>query len=146
MRWLKNRWLWTVLIVAMVALQLVPVDRENPPVLGAPEWDSPRTEALARRACFDCHSNETAWPLYSYVAPVSLLIAHHVEEGRAHVNFSVPPFGRKADECAEVMEEGEMPVWPYDWIHRTTRHLNKDEKTALIEGFKATFGKAKDEE
>jgi mono/diheme cytochrome c family protein len=60
----------------------------NPPVIAEPEWDSPRTRELARRACFDCHSNETRWPLYSRFAPVAYTLASNVQEGREHLNFS----------------------------------------------------------
>ena len=58
-------------------------DHVNPPVGAEPSWDSPETRALARQACFDCHSNETEWPAYSTVAPVSWLIQHDVSEGAA---------------------------------------------------------------
>jgi mono/diheme cytochrome c family protein len=60
----------------------------NPPVIAEPEWDSPRTRELARRACYDCHSNETRWPLYSRIAPVAYTLASNVQEGREHLNFS----------------------------------------------------------
>ena len=57
-------------VVFFAAIQLVPVKRDNPPVVSEPNWDSPETRALAKRACFDCHSNETTWPWYTYVAPI----------------------------------------------------------------------------
>lgn len=60
----------------------------NPPVIREPAWDSPQTRALAKRACFDCHSNETRWPLYSRFAPVAYIITDHVVEGRRKLNFS----------------------------------------------------------
>src|SRR6478736_5462202 len=78
------------LLLAVVAIQLVPYgpSRVNPAVAGEPAWDSPATRALAKQACFDCHSNETEWPAYSSVAPVSWLVQHDVDEGRAVLNFS----------------------------------------------------------
>src|SRR5215831_3235209 len=80
------RWL----IPALVLIQLIPFGREhtNPPVTQEPAWDSPGTRELAKRACFDCHSNETVWPWYSRVAPVSWLTQRDVNGGRRHVNFS----------------------------------------------------------
>ncbi len=71
-------------------LQLVPYGRNhtNPPVAAEPAWASAQTRALAVRACFDCHSNETTWPWYSNVAPVSWLIQRDVDEGRRRLNFS----------------------------------------------------------
>ncbi|MCB0186228.1 MAG: heme-binding domain-containing protein, partial [Caldilineaceae bacterium] len=69
-----------VLIAAIVGIQLLPagVRRDNPPVVQEPPWDSPETRALAVRACFDCHSNETTWPWYSYIAPMSWMILQDV--------------------------------------------------------------------
>ena len=72
-----------ILIIIVVAvggfllIQLVPFGRDhtNPPVVQEPNWDSPATRELAQRACFDCHSNETVWPWYSNIAPVSWLVA-----------------------------------------------------------------------
>src|SRR5687767_12746271 len=62
-------------------LQLVPYGQAhtNPPIIAEPLWDSPRTRELARRACFDCHSNETRWPWYANVAPFSWVMQNHVE-------------------------------------------------------------------
>lgn len=76
-----------VLIVVFVAIQLIPVNRVNPPVTSTIKWDSPQTEALAKRACMDCHSNETVWPWYSYVAPASWLIYYDVQRGRRQLNL-----------------------------------------------------------
>jgi mono/diheme cytochrome c family protein len=89
-----NRMSWSRiglgLLVAFVASQLIPVRPRptNPPVTGEPAWDAPETRVLARQACFDCHSNETAWPAYASIAPVSWLVQHDVDEGRAALNFS----------------------------------------------------------
>ncbi|MBI5081140.1 MAG: heme-binding domain-containing protein [Chloroflexi bacterium] len=65
-----------LLVAVVIGMQLVPVWllKTNPPVTAEPKWDSEQTRALAKRACFDCHSNETVWPWYSNVAPVSWLI------------------------------------------------------------------------
>ena len=70
-------------LVAALAIQVVPYGRDqvNPPVRMEPAWDSPQTRDLARRACFDCHSNETEWPPYSRVAPASWILQRDVTEG-----------------------------------------------------------------
>jgi len=75
-------------ILGFIAIQFIPVDRTNPPVTREIAWNSPETRALAQRACFDCHSNETVWPAYAYVAPISLMLAEHVAYGRDQLNFS----------------------------------------------------------
>ena len=76
-----------VLLVFLLIAQFITVQRTNPPLkedLAAP----PHIKTLLRRACYDCHSNETRWPWYTYIAPVSWLILHDVERGRQELNFS----------------------------------------------------------
>ena len=105
-----------------------------------PNWDSIETRALAKTACFDCHSNETVWPAYASVAPVSWLVLHDVEEGRAKLNFS--EWNRtyeEADEAAEVVENGEMPPAQYTLMHPEAK-LSGSDREALIRGLQATLG------
>ncbi len=125
-----------------VLFQLVPYGRAhtNPPVTGTPAWDSPRTEELARRACFDCHSHDTRWPWYSHVAPLSWRIQRHVDEGRA--KFDVSAMDRpqeEAGEAAETVQKGEMPPFDYVLAHPEAR-LSPAERQELIRGLTATFG------
>src|SRR5688572_8675105 len=81
---------WKVAAAAaglLVALQLVPVERSNPPVafdLPSP----PQVKTVLERSCYDCHSHETNWPWYAYVAPASWKLAYDVGEARAELNFS----------------------------------------------------------
>lgn len=111
-----------VLLLGFVVIQAVPVRRDNPPVR-APLVAPAEVQAILRRSCYDCHSNETKWPWYAYVAPVSWLVAYDVEEGREHLNFS--EWGEyastkrvsKASSAIEEIEEGEMPLPKYVRIH-----------------------------
>lgn len=131
-----------VLVLLFVVLQLVPYGRDhtNPPVGGEPQWSSPRVRELAKRACFDCHSNETIWPWYSNVAPFSWLVQRDVDEGRKHLNFSTfATSGGDADEAAELAANGEMPPWFYLPLHPDAK-LSDAEKRELVDGFTATFG------
>ena len=132
------------LLVVFVAAQLVPYGRAhtNPPVVSEPRWDQPRTRALAVRACFDCHSNQTAWPWYASVAPASWLTQRHVDEGRRVLNFS--DWSRAyeaASECAEEVLEGKMPTRDYALVHPHAR-LSDEERRALAAGLTATLGQA----
>ena len=77
-----------ILVVLFVAAQLIPVNRTNPSVTTQLNWDSQQTKTLAYRACTDCHSNETTWPWYSYIAPASWLVYYDVERGRSELNLS----------------------------------------------------------
>lgn len=131
-----------VIVGGFLLIQLVPYGRNhtNPPVVNEPNWDSPETLALAQRACFDCHSNETTWPWYSNIAPVSWLVQHDVAEGRQEVNFSDWGRGREGErpgELAESLNEGEMPMPMFLVTHPDAR-LTAAEKAALIQGLQAT--------
>ncbi len=131
-----------LLLLGFIAIQFVPVQRTNPPVTSEPNWDSPETRALAERACFDCHSNETVWPWYSYVAPVSWLVVHDVQEGRQVVNFSewdkARGEAREPGEMAEVILSGWMPPASYIQRHPNAR-LTDAEKQQLSDGMRASL-------
>jgi hypothetical protein len=134
-RWKVVRWILLGILVAFVAIQLVPVDRVNPPVEA--EVPAPaNVRAGLRRACYDCHSNETVWPWYSRVAPISWLVARDVREGREELNFSTwnrittQQQVKKMKKSWEEVAEGEMPPWLYLGIHRDAT-LSAEDRTAL---------------
>lgn len=132
----------------LLVIQFVPYGRNhtNPPVTGEPNWDSPATQALARQACFDCHSNETEWPAYASIAPASWLVQHDVNEGRAVLNFSEWPRPQEeAKEAAEAVLEGEMPPATYTLIHAHAR-LSTADRDRLAQGLAKTLGVALGEE
>lgn len=128
------------LVLFFLVIQLVPYGRNhtNPPVTNQVQWDSPRTQELFNRACADCHSNESVWPWYSNVAPVSWLVAHDVSEGREKFNIS-QSLGRNAHEAAKAVQEGEMPMGIYVLMHPTAK-LTASERQELIQGLTNTFG------
>ena len=130
-----------VIVVCVIALQFVPYGHAhtNPPVQAEPKWDSQQTRDLAKRACFDCHSNETVWPWYSNIAPVSWLIQRDVDEGRSRLNFSEwnspQPEARGA---ARQIQRGEMPLPNYLMMHPSAK-LSSDEAQALIRGLNTSL-------
>jgi len=73
-----------LLVVAFVFIQFIPVDKSNPPVI-VDIPTPPEVKAILKRACYDCHSNETVWPWYSQIAPISWLLARDVHEGRTEI-------------------------------------------------------------
>jgi cytochrome c551/c552 len=112
---------WLGLAVLAIA-QAFRIDKTNPRVqqdVAAP----PEVAAVLRRACYDCHSNETVWPWYSNVAPFSWLLARDVREGRRELNFSAwnaydtKKQAKKLKETADEVAEGEMPPWFYIAMH-----------------------------
>jgi hypothetical protein len=92
---------------------------------------------VLERSCYDCHSNETQWPWYSQVAPVSWLVHHDVVEGREHLNFSewnqLSPDKRdhKLEEIEELVSEGDMPLAYYLPLHPAAR-LSEADKQAVV--------------
>ena len=95
---------------------------------------------MFHRACFDCHSNETTWPWYSNVAPVSWLVQRDVNGGRRHLNFTEWDHPqRHGKDIESQVKPGDMPPWFYLPMHAAAR-LTDAEKQALIDGAEKTFG------
>jgi hypothetical protein len=129
------KWAALAFCVAFIAIQLVPVNRTNPPVQGDFRG-STEVVSVLRRACYDCHSNETVWPSYSRVAPLSWVIAHDVNEGRAVLNFSIwnqlstEKQAEAMKESWEEVAEGKMPTWYYVALHPEAR-LSANDQSVL---------------
>lgn len=126
-------------LALLVLIQFAPYGRshQNPPVVQDPAWPDTESRAIALRACYDCHSNETVWNWYSNIAPVSWLVQRDVEEGRSKLNFS--EWGRgeqEIDEIGEVIQEGAMPPLQYTLIHPDAR-LSISDKETLLRGLAA---------
>jgi hypothetical protein len=121
-----------------LAIQLVPVNRTNPTTVGEPAWDSPVTKATARAACFDCHSHETNWPWYSYIAPISWLIADDVKKGREALNFSDISEDDSVSSLVKRINNGTMPPPKYLTLHPEAR-LSDAQKQAFIAGLRTSF-------
>jgi cytochrome c551/c552 len=132
-------------LLAPIAIQFVPFghDHTNPPSAKEPAWNSPETRDLFRRACFDCHSNQTTWPWYSNVAPVSWLVQRDVNGGRSHLNFTEwdrPQ--RHAGDVVTQVKGGDMPPWFYLPMHPNAK-LTDAEKRALMDGAEKSLGPQK---
>lgn len=131
MRKTITRFALIALALVGVGIQLVPVDRSNPPVqqdVMAPA----AVKSLLRGSCYDCHSNETSWPWYSYVAPASWWVAADVREAREKLNFStwsrLGPREREHSirEAWNEVREGEMPLSIYLFAHPGARLAPED--------------------
>ncbi|MGB7768082.1 MAG: heme-binding domain-containing protein [Verrucomicrobiia bacterium] len=142
---MKNKWKWILgaAVVAFVLLQFTNPARTNPSAppeddLMATNAPPPEIATLLQGACYDCHSDQTRWPWYSHVAPVSWLIASDVRDGRRHVNFSEWPHaypGRAARLWENISEElgyHEMPPAQYKLMHPQAR-LTDAERRQLIQ-------------
>ena len=125
------------LLGLFVLIQLRQVQHTNPPVDPAQDLEKhvdvpPDVEAILDRSCRDCHSHETRWPTYSYVAPLSWYLASHVTRGREEMNLST--WGQYDEEtvkdtlieiCRQV-RKGAMPVVEYTWLHRSAKITAQD--------------------
>ena len=111
-----------LLLVAFIAIQFVPVHRTNRPGLGDPAA-SRHVQWTLRRACYDCHSTESRWPIWAYVAPVSWQVVSDVEKARKVVNFSDWPAYDSLEQAglkllvSHVTATHRMPLWYYVTMH-----------------------------
>ncbi|WP_248723449.1 heme-binding domain-containing protein [Seonamhaeicola sp. ML3] len=139
-----------VLIIALVIIQFIRPDKNNAETRNLTAFitdTKPSTEvtAILEKHCYDCHSDKTTYPWYAELAPVSLWIDHHVEEGKEHFNVSnwskykLKKRDHKLDELIEEVEEGEMPLESYSWLHGS---ITEEEKETLIKwanGVRASY-------
>lgn len=117
-------WLSLTIIMAavLVLIQFVPAARANPPA-PAPLVADPALESLLRDSCYDCHSHETVWPWYSYIAPVSWILTRDVADGRRTLNFSaweayaLDDKRELGEQVLEEVREGDMPLQQYVLLH-----------------------------
>jgi hypothetical protein len=130
------------LVVLFGLIQLIPYGRthSNPAVLAEPEWDSPRTRELAKRACFDCHSNETRWPYYANIAPFSWTVQKDVEDARDTLNFSEWNHPHPlAPESGPSVVRHDMPPVKYKMAHPEA-NLSEAETIELARGLNVSLG------
>ncbi len=137
------KWAGLALVVLFVAAQFYRPEKTNPPVdasqsIEAHAQMTPEVEAILKRSCYDCHSNETRWPWYTNVAPSSWFVIDHVNEARRHLNFSdwmkvkrrtnKPDPEGQLEEITEQVEEGEMPLESYLLLHPDAKLSDQDKK------------------
>lgn len=135
----KIKWVVVAVIIVFAAMQLFNPPHTNPVVKSdfiAATHPPESVAASLRAACYDCHSDETRWPFYSRVAPISWLIASDVDEGRRHLNLSEWPAEparakKNLDRINEVVDYQEMPLKKYTLIHADARLSNAQRKEIM---------------
>jgi len=132
-----------IIVAVLVAIQLIRPERTNPPVDPSLTLQTdPEVMRILKRSCYDCHSNETKWPWYSNIAPLSWSITSHVKEGREALNFSkwhqIDPKTKKKrlKRAVKTTSNGMMPLPSYLWIHHDAK-LSKADKARLKAWFEA---------
>lgn len=133
--------------VVLIVMQFFQIDKSSIPIDQQKTFAAtlnPPADVLAqlKAACYDCHSNETKYPWYTYVAPVSFWIRGHIKNGRNALNFStwaemtVNDQKHALHECAEEIEEGHMPPKGYYRMHGEA-YLDNAKKTLLMNWLEA---------
>jgi len=123
-----------IIVLVFVIFQFIPYgkDKTNPKTDKALEVNAPQNvKAILKKSCYDCHSNETKWPWWSYVAPASWSISDDVTGGRKTLNFSIwkkysPKKIKKLKKDIYRTVAGPMPLPQYTWVHKGTK-LTKQE-------------------
>jgi len=142
-----------VILLIFVLIQFIPVNRD------VPEYDATQDfiamtnppESIKQDlkiACYDCHSFNTRYPWYSYVAPVSFWLQDHIKDGREELNFSewgtytAKKQNHKMEEGAEMVSEGHMPLNSYLWIHTDARlsQPQRDDMAGWFNGLRGVMG------
>ncbi|ANH79890.1 cytochrome C [Niabella ginsenosidivorans] len=130
-------------LVILIAIQFIrPVKNIHPgrqPNAVASKYPVPAAlDAILKKACYDCHSNNTVYPWYNRIQPVYWVMDNHVRNGKRHLNFdeftSLPAWRQyhKLDEIIEQVKENNMPLESYTWIHKDAV-LRDAEKTAVYD-------------
>ncbi len=146
--------IFKILAVAFVVIQFFQIDKTNPTFDENQDFikinnPSPEIAEKIKASCYDCHSNETKYPWYTYVQPVGWWVKNHIDHGKKHLNFS--EFGsyaakkqsHKMEECYELIENGEMPLKSYTIAHQNAV-LDDATKEQLISYFKEMENKLKE--
>jgi len=124
-------------LIPIILIQFIPINRNNPPVDNNLVISTPKdVEVILKNSCYDCHSNKTIWPVYSYIAPISWLVAKDVKNGREELNFSEwnklddSKMEKKKEEIIEEISRDTMPLPIYLITHPSAK-LSEDDKLLL---------------
>ena len=152
MKFLKKnlKWLVAGIIAVFALLQLTTPAHVNPPVKNdfiASTQPPENVAAMLRAACYDCHSDETRWPWYSHVAPISWQIAQDVNDGRKHINLSEWPADpdlaqKKLQHMSDEIDDNDMPLSKYTLIHKDAR-LTTAQRNEMTQWLDAQVDKLK---
>lgn len=146
-KYFTKKCIFQIVFGVLIIIQFFRIDKTIKPINTKTDYISvaqtnPEISTILKNACYDCHSNQPTYPWYTNIAPVSWWIKNHVNEGSHHLNFSEwetytsKRKDHKLEECIEMIEEGEMPMNSYTWMHGEAK-LTNAQRTLLIDWFKA---------
>jgi hypothetical protein len=128
-------------LIALVVIQFIRPEKNNEGYKSVASFEtetkpSATVASILMESCYDCHSNQTQYPWYSEVAPFSLWLDDHIEDGKKHFNvsdwnnYTVKKKEHKLEELVEMIEKDEMPLQSYTIIHGS---LSEDDKKLLLQ-------------
>lgn len=135
------RYLLILLLITFVIMQFIRPDKNSAgyeSIIAFEKDTKPSLEVatILKENCYDCHSNQTKYPWYAEVAPFSYWLEDHIKDGQKHFNvsawetYSVKKKDHKLEELLEMVEEGEMPLDSYTWLHG---NLEENEVKLLLQ-------------
>ena len=133
-----------LLVIQLVPNELPEVIEDNPNDLIGSGVVSDEVASMLKKSCYDCHSNTTRYPWYSYVAPVSWLVAKDIREGREEVNFSDWTTYEMTDQLMILddiyseVEEEHMPLPIYTIMHSEAK-LDAAQRQKIMEWAETTM-------
>ncbi len=146
----KKKIVGLVLLGAFVVMQFFQIDKTTQPVDATQDFialmrPNPEVEKILRDACYDCHSQQTVYPFYTYINPLGWWIGAHVRNGRKKLDFSrwasyePKKQAHKLEECVEYTVEKKMPLASYTWAHPEAK-LSEGHRQQLVNWFKSIGG------
>ena len=147
MKYFKLKNILLVLLILLIGIQVFSIDKTPPQTIASEDLlqspDMPEdVKMMLKNACADCHTNNTKYPWYTNIEPLSWWIKGHIDHGRENLNFSKwysyneDRKNHKADECVEVLEQRRMPFSSYIWMHSEAK-LSDAEHERLISYFES---------
>jgi len=139
-----------ILLILFILIQFYPRPEKNSGQsynkndISATYNTTPAVQNILKNSCYDCHSNKTVYPWYSYLQPVAGWLGNHIIEGKKELNFSefdtYSPRKKfkKLDEIIREVEEDKMPLESYTFIHYNAK-LDSAEKAQILNWAKNNY-------
>lgn len=135
------------ILIVIVLLQFIPTKKNQTSIVSSnsieQKYNTPENvQAILKKACFDCHSNNTVYPWYSHIQPIGFWLNNHINEGKEELNFSEfnsyenKKARKKMEKVISSQEKGWMPLSSYTLIHKDAT-LTSTEKTIIIDWAKS---------
>lgn len=135
------------ILIVIVLLQFIPTKKNQTSIVSSnsieQKYNTPENvQTILKKACFDCHSNNTVYPWYSHIQPIGFWLNNHINEGKEELNFSEfnsyenKKARKKMEKVISSQEKGWMPLSSYTLIHKDAT-LTSTEKTIIIDWAKS---------